>query len=296
MAGSILSPAYGPGGAAMALQPRLFDNMIARLGARVSWMKGHSCPCTFGGGGANGYLPLPGSAASGCKTCLGLGTYWDAPSMPFIAFMKFTEIASTPFEPGVKVDTNYGDVQTGEPSMTIPFMNWNLSPDDPQQPTQAWIGASTDDIMVAPDMLSRFTAKLQVGGITYLPYQQNLQIAPKGAVTIWNPTTMEIESVPNYVVNNAEVTIDPTVYPPGTAYMVEFSSAPMYVLFRPAGGIPHVRPVGGGTQHEPRRFKIQTLDFWTRQRAQGQQAAGSVTVMGQSFPQIFATGSLFKTT
>ena len=78
-------------------------------------------------------------------------------------------------------------VQLAEPSLTIPYSNPYLPQGDPQQPIAAWNDASFEDIFVPVDMLSRFTAKLQVGGITYLPYQQNLQVAPSGAVTTWKP-------------------------------------------------------------------------------------------------------------
>jgi hypothetical protein len=287
---SITSPSFGPGGAATAMMPARFEAMIARMGQRVSWMKGHACPCTFAQNGANGFLPLPGSASASCLTCLGLGIYWDDPTIPFVAYMKFVEMSPTPDEPGVRVDQTYGFVQLSEPSLTLPFRNPFLATDDPAQPTAAWNDASTDDIFVAVDMLSRFTAKLEVGGVTYLPYQQNLQIAPAGAVVVWNPATNRAMGVPNYSVSGASVALDPSVYPPGTAYMVEFRSAPMFVVFRPAGGIPHVRPFGAGTVNEPRRFKLQALDFWARQRGQGQQAPGSAEVVGMAFPQIFATG------
>ena len=290
--GNIMAPAFGIGGAVSALASVRFEAMIARIGQRISWMKSHGCPCVFAGGGANGFLPLPGSASAGCQTCLGLGVYWDAPTVPFIAFVKFVDMSPTPDEPGTRVDHVYGTVQLAEPSLTLPYKNPNLALGDPQQPTVAWNDASTDDIFVAVDMLSRFTAKLQVGGITYLPYQQNLQIAPTGAVTIWNPTTMQVEFVASYAVSGASVTIDPAVYPEGTSYMVEFQSAPMFVVFRPAGGVPHVRPFGGGVVQEPRRFKLQALDFWTRQRGQGPQAPGSTTVAGTSFPQFFSTARI----
>ena len=189
------------------------------------------------------------------------------------------------------MDQTYGTVQLAEPSLTIGQTNPYLPPGDPAQPTAAWSDASFEDIFVPVDMLSRFTAKLQVGGLTFLPFQQNLQVASQGAVTTWNPATFETEHVANYAVNGAEVAIGG--YPEGTTYMVEFQSAPMYVAFRPAGGLPHVRPFGAGTVAEPRRFKLQALDFWTRQRAQGPQAAGSISIGGRSFSsQVFSTGRI----
>lgn len=291
--GSIFTPVFGLGGAATALAAVRFEALVARMGQRLSWMKSHSCPCTFAPPpGLNGFIPLPGSAQSGCRTCFGLGVYWDAPTVPFIAYIKFVEMSPTPDEPGVRVDQSYGIVQLSEPSMTIPYSNPNLAMGDPQQPTAAWNDASTDDRFVAVDMLSRFTAKLQVGGVPFLPYQQNLQIASSGAVTVWNPATMQVVPVASYAVSGASVTIDPSIYPEGTAYMVEFQCAPEFVVFRPAGGIPHVRPFGGGLVKEPRRFKLQALDFWLRQHNQGPQAPGSATVQGNAFPQVVSTGRI----
>lgn len=290
MSSSILAPVFGPGGAASAMQPWRFDALIARMGQRISWLKGHACPCTFAGASANGALPLPGSAARGCQTCGGMGIYWDPPSIPFVAWIKFVEMSPTPDEPGARVDRVYGTVQLAEPSLTLPYRNPSLAVGDPAQPTAAWNDASFDDQFVAVDMLSRFTAKLEVGGVEYLPYQQNLRVAPSGAVTTWDPDAMAVVPVADYVVSGASVTIDPSVYPAGTAYMVEFHAAPTYVAFRPAGGLPHVRPFGAGTQSEPRRFKLQALDFWLRQRGQGPQAAGSTAIAGTAYPQVTATG------
>ena len=288
---SILDGPYSERGSLNAMNPTRFNLMIASMGQRLSWMKSHSCPCTFGGGGADGFLPLPGSAASGCNTCLGLGTYWDDPTIPFVAWVKFVDMSPTPDEPGVRMNDKYGLTQLSEPSLTLPYLNPFLPIDDPQQPTEAWNDMSTDDIIVAPDMLSRFTAKLQVGGIEYLPYQQNLQIKSQGAVTVWNPATLMVEHVAYYAVNGANVSLG-DAYPDGTAYMVEFQAAPMFVAFRPAGAIPHVRPLSAGTVNMPRRFKLQQLDLWLRERGQGPMAAGSTVVNGTSFPQIFATGRI----
>jgi hypothetical protein len=78
--------------------------------------------------------------------------------------------------------------------------------------------------------------------------------------------------------------------------MVEFMAAPMYVVFRPAGGLPHVRQFAVGTVNEPRRFKLQALDLWTRQRGQGPQAPGSTAAAGTLFPQFTMTGSLSNNT
>ena len=178
--------------------------------------------------------------------------------------MSFTTMAPTPDEPGTVMNDVFGPVQTSEPSITIPYHNPNLAADDPAQPTNAWINASTDDIFCAIDMVTRYTAMLQVGGQTILPFQQNLQIAPIGAVTVWDPVTSKTVPVLNYAVNGPEVTI--SNYPDGTSYMVEFQAAALWVAWKRAGGLPHIRPFGGGTDNLPRRFRLQTLDPWLRQR------------------------------
>ncbi len=227
-------------------------------------------------------LSTPGSAQRSCQTCFGQGTYWDLPSAIFRAFISFMDRSPTPMEPGSFMNENLGPVQQAGPSITIPYQNLKLAQTDPGQPTKVWNEASTDDMFIAVDMLARFTAVLQVGGITNLPYQQNLQIAPTGAVTIWNPATNLVEPVPNYGISGPTVTIDG--YDTGTNYMVEFQAAPIYVAWRRAGSLPHVRPFGGGTVSEPRRFHIQSLDLWTRQRGIQPTAAGSTVLGGSAGP------------
>lgn len=279
-----------PPGAAIQLPPPAFNSLMSAMGQRISWFKSHACPCVFAAAVANGPYPLPGSAQRSCKTCLGLGVYWDAPGLPFRAWMKFVEMSPTPDEPGVRTDAAFGLTQLSEPGLSIPYNNPTLGVGDPTQPTIAWNDASTYDIFVPVDMLARFTAKLEVGGIQYLPFQQNLQIKPTGAVTVWDPVNFVVDNVTNYAINGANVSI--TGYPDGTVYMVEFYAAPMFVAFRPAGGVPHIRPFSGGTVQEPRRFKLQLLDFWLRQRGQGQTAAGTVSIAGTAFPTIIATGNV----
>lgn len=277
------------------LPPSKFELLIAKMGQRVSWMQSHSCPCVFAGGGANGQLPFPGSAQRSCQRCFGTGTYWDDPTLPIQMGINFMQLSPTPDEPGARMDGAFGVHQMAEPSLTIPYTNPLLAVNDPAQPTQVWTNASLNDIFIPIDMLSRYTAVLQVSGQVFLPYQQNLQIAPSGAVTTWDASTSQVVSVPNYTVSGAMVTV--TGFPPGTNYMVEFQAAPMYVAFRPAGGLPHVRQFGGGTANEPRRFKIQSLDFWTRQAGrQMATAAGNAKVGNLSFPFAVMFGRVVGTT
>src|SRR3954469_11461501 len=255
---------FVPNTAAVLLPSARFDALISEVGQRIGWMRRHACPCTYSYTLENNRLATPGSAQRACKTCLGVGFYWDPPGPPFRAYVSFMHVAATPDEPGAIMNDVIGPVLTGEPSITIPYLNPNLTDGDLAQPTQAWINASTDDIFCAVDMLSRYTAMLQVGGQTILPFQQNLQIAPAGAVTVWDPLTSTVAPVLDYSVNGPAVTI--ANYPDGTAYMVEFQAAQMWVAWKRAGGLAHVRPFGGGTVNEPRRFRLQALDPWLRQR------------------------------
>lgn len=266
-----------------------FDALIATDGQRVSWMRGHTCPCTYAGGGAQGRLPQLGSAQRSCTKCFGIGTYWDAPSLPFRAYIEFMHMSPTPDEPGVRMDETYGLWQTSEPSMTIPFANPTLSVSDPGQPTDAWRNASVDDQFVPVDMQARYTAVLQAGLRENLPFQQGLSVAPQGAVTVWDPASGNVVPVADYAVSGPRVTI--SGYPDGTNYMVEFLASPVFVAFRAAGGLPHVRPFGGGTTTEPKRFRLQVLDFWTRQRGVQPVAAASVRLAGAASPYTILTGS-----
>ena len=265
-----------------------FDSLIAVDGQRVSWMRSHTCPCTFAGGGAQGRLPNLGSGQRTCLRCFGVGTYWDAPSMPFRAYVEFMHMSPTPDEPGVRMNESWGMWQSSEPSMTIPFANPTLSVGDPGQPTTAWRNASIDDQFVPVDMQARYTAVLQVGVRENLPFQQNLLVAPQGAATVWDPSSSNVVPVTDYAVDGPTVTIGG--YPAGTNYMVEFLAAPVFVAFRSAGGLPHIRPLGGGTVNEPRRFRLQALDFWTRQRGIQPTAAGTAFAAGTSIPYTILTG------
>ena len=66
-----------------------------------------------------------------------------------------------------------------------------------------------------------------------------------------------------YTVSGTQITVtDPNYSASGTNFIVDFTAAPAYVGFRIAGMPAHVRPFGQLT--EPRRFRIQSLDLWTR--------------------------------
>jgi hypothetical protein len=262
-----------------------FDNVIRQLGARCAWMRSHTCPCIYGGGQTQGKLPFPGSPDPACLKCFGVGTYWDPPTLPFSVGISYMHLSPSPDEPGTIMDSKFGPVQTSEPSITIPFRD----PNAPNSPLSAWTYASTNDFFVMVDMLAQYTAILQVGGVTSLPYQQNLQIAPQGAVTTYNPVTHQVEFIP-YDVSGGDVAIDTSAYPPGTAYSVAFASAPIYVAWRRAGGLPHIRPFGNGLVNLPRRFRLQALDMWTRQRGNSPSPQASSSAQGASFPYAIMSG------
>lgn len=262
-----------------------FENLIQRTGARATWARSHTCPCIYAGGGTQGRLPFPGSPDPGCLKCFGVGTYWDAPTLPFNAGVSFMHLSPSPDEPGTIMDVKVGPVVTSEPSITIPY----LDPNNPTAPLPAWSYASTNDFFCFVDMLARYTAILQVGGITSLPYQANLQVMPQGAVTTYDPVAQVVSDIP-YTVNGAEIDIDTSQYPVGTNYAVEFMAAPIYVAWRRSGGLPHVRPFGAGIVNLPRRFRLQALDLWTRQRSNAPSAQASSAAQGKSFPYVIMSG------
>src|ERR1700679_3610500 len=106
---------------AFSLPSQNFDALIATDGQRVSWLRSHGCPCVFGGGGAQGRLPNLGSGQRSCTRCFGVGIYWDAPSLPFRAYVEFAHMAPTPDEPGTRFNESFGTWQSSEPSLTIPY-------------------------------------------------------------------------------------------------------------------------------------------------------------------------------
>lgn len=207
---------------------------------------------------------MTGSPQPGCQTCFGAGFYWDVPSEIFIAALSFRHLAFSSDEPGMRMSSQFGLVQHSEPALTIPYRNPQLAAGDPRQPTNAWNNFSINDILVMPDMTARYSAILQVGAQENLPFQQGMVISPSSAVTIWDPATQQVAPVISYTVSGPTVTL--TGYPEGTFYMVEYIAAALYVAFRPAGALPHARPFAGGTLLLPRAFRLQALDFWTRQR------------------------------
>jgi hypothetical protein len=242
-----------------------FDLFLSQVGQRVSWLRSHACPCVWSRSGSiSGRLSMPGSPQPQCLTCAGAGIYWDQPSELFTAGVSFRHLAFSPDEPGMRMSDQFGVAAHSEPAMTIPYHSPLLSDGDARQPTAAWWGFSVNDIAVLPDMTARYQAVLQEGGQQNLPYQQNLCVEPYGAVTIWDPVNQLATPVSGYVVSGATVTVPGLAS--GTNYMVEFTAGALYVAFRRAGALPHSRPLVSGTMNLPKAFRLQTLDFWTRER------------------------------
>jgi len=226
-----------------------FDDLITKYGIRVAWGKGHSCPCVYGG-------QQPGSPDPACLTCRGRGTYWDALSTPFIGLITFIHTSPTPDEPGTIMDEAQGLITNGEPALTIPFAAGG--------DTGVWGQASIYDLFVEVDAINRMNVSLIKGQQETLPYPQGVTVAPSGAVTIYDPTTTQVVTGVAYTVSGTTVTLASS-YAPGTPYIVDYICAPTYVAYRQAGIPAHIRPFG--QLKEPRRFRLQQLDLWTRSRS-----------------------------
>ncbi len=222
-----------------------FDNLITQYGVRIQWMQSHQCACMWGG-------DVPGSPNPQCKTCYGRGVWWNPPSSVFMGLLTQMHRTPSPDEAGVSVDSVIGWSQNAQPILSIPATAGEV-----------WQQASDYDAFIELDALTRYRSELTVGGIQSVPYQQNLSIAPSGAVTIWNTQTQAVQFV-NYAVDGPNVIL--SGYPAGTSYVVEYTAAPVYVAFRKAGGMPHIRPFGGGVVSLPRRFHLTMLDVWSRSR------------------------------
>lgn len=228
-----------------------FNDLLAAYGVRLMWRKSHACACMYAG-------PVPGSPTPTCKQCGGRGFYWDPPSASFMGLLTWRHMSPTPDEQGGQPHEIAGLLQHGEPTLTIPYTADTSG--------VIWNQASIYDAYVEPDANERFTASLSVSGITAVPYQQGLNIPVSGAVTIWDPNTQLVVPVSGYTVSGANVFL-PDTYPPETSYMVEFYANPTFVALRKAGAMPMVRPFGGaGGPLLPRRFRIQSLDLWSRAR------------------------------
>lgn len=257
---------------AVTMPARAFEALLQYKGTRLAWFQSHTCPCTAGGADAQGGYRSPGTADPTCQTCRGFGTYWDAPIGPFSGLLTYFASAPSPIEPGIRQDEKFGLHVDTEPVVTIPRaspLNIAGAP-AAQQLESVWQNASLKDMFCEIDAVTRYSTLLYQGNQQILPFQQNLSVAATGAVTVYDPATHMKVPVEGYTVQGAEVILPPG-FPDGTGYAVEFSAAPLFVAFRPAGAFPHARPFGGSNDTEllPKRFHIQTLDYWTRLNISG---------------------------
>jgi hypothetical protein len=236
----------------MLMPEPMLDGMINNLGIRLGWMRSHQCPCTLG-------TEIPGSPNPNCHTCSGRGIYWDNWTIPFNGLITYMHTSSAPDEPGASTNENTGSTKYGEPTLTIPYQGPGIEAD-------VWANAAEFDAYAEIDVLTRRTSVLVMGESPVLPYQQQLAVQH---VFIYDPITQATTpATPDqYLVKGGAVTL--VGFPDGTAYSVEYNACPVYVSFRDAGGMPHVRPFGLGTGQIPRRFRLLDLDLWTRARGNG---------------------------
>lgn len=245
--------AWFPDFASVLMPESMLDGMIHNNGVRLGWMKSHECACTLGS-------DVPGSPNPNCRTCHGRGVYWDQWNNTFVGLITFMHTSSAPDEPGIGMNKITGGAIEAEPTLTIPFKG-------PSIEAQVWQYASQFDAFVEVDALLRYSSVLEVGQSNILPYQQNLDVQ---SVAIYDPVTQTTNpaSPTTFTVSGAAVTLAAS-YPIGTAYTVEYLANPVYIAFRHAGGVPHIRPFGAGTGQIPRRFRLVTLDMWARARQNG---------------------------
>lgn len=232
------------------LDPVRFEGLIKANGIKLYWLKSHACPCMYAG-------DTPGNAQPGCLTCHGRGVYWDGPVGPFTGLITFIHTSPTPDEPGARMDEDVGMMVNGEPALTIT---------NDAASSGIWRDAKLYDQFVEVEALNVFNANLRSGYQTAVPYQQKLSIPPTGAVTVWDTTTSSVVTGVSYAVSGTNVILS-SGYPIGTNFTVEFTAAPAYVAYRVAGMPAHVRPFAGLNQ--PRRFRLQNLDLFTRAKFAG---------------------------
>lgn len=230
-----------------------FDDMITAYGISLNYMRSHACPCIYGG-------EVAGSPDPSCQTCFGRGLYWDDPMGPFVGLITWAHFAPAPDEPGVLVDPRVGAVQHANPTLSIP-----------SYASGAWAEANMYDAFTEIDATQRFNAEIRYPYAMSVPYQQNVTIAPSGAVTIWDPNLKTVVPIQGYTVSGASVVVSGGLTS-GAVMIVDFTASPTYVALRRVGAMVHARPFGG--LPEPRRFMLQSLDLWTRARFAGDQPTG----------------------
>lgn len=165
-------------------------------------------------------------------------------------------------EPGITMDNKLGQELHAEPTITIPS---DIQP--------VFSEASEFDAFVEIDTLMRFETAFVVedeGLSSVLPYQHGLVLESVTAYDAVNQVILPISSG-SYTVNDGTVSL--IGYPVGTAFTVQYKANPVYIAWRRAGGMPHYRPFGAGTDQLPVRLRAQWLDMWLRARNPGSQSA-----------------------
>ena len=243
---------------------QVFDDQVQNVGLRFGWMKSHSCPCTYA---INGKWGTPNPA---CQTCGGRGVYWDAP-VSFSGLLTYMHTQAAPDEPGAVTSETLGHMLMASPVITIPWQG-----PYPDNENVVWNLASTFDAYVEYDATTRYDSVLVAGSQQVLPYQWGVKILAVAAYATGVNAIAPVASG-NYSYSNGVVTLSSLVYPPGTAYTVEYTACPILVAFDRAGGYPHARPFAQGRSAIPRRFHLKALDGWLRDRF-GNESPGSGTV------------------
>jgi hypothetical protein len=248
-----------------AMPETVFDTQVQETGIRFGWLKAHSCPCTMAIGGKYG-TPNPA-----CITCHGRGVYWDSP-VNINCLLTFMHTTAAPDEPGAMTSETLGHLLEGQPVITIPF-------GFTENEQQAWLYASSFDAFVEYDAVTRYNSVFVVGQQQSLPYQWGAKVL---AVTAYATGTNQIAPVAstNYTLVNGAVTLNSSLYPTGTAYTVEYTASPVFVAYRPSGGIPHARPFAQGRTRIPRRFHIMSADAWIRNRFGGESPGSGIVPSG----------------
>jgi hypothetical protein len=254
----------------IAMPEGLFDGLINNYGIRLLWLKSLSCPCTQSTGTA-------GAANPSCETCNGRGIYYRQPGLRFNSLISFQHGPGSPDEPGIRVDSKIGQVQHGEPTLTIPK-------NGPNYESTVWADAAEFDAYVELDAAQRLSATLKAGVNEILPYQQGVMVE---SVTVWNSATLSVETLDKsaYQVRSGRVWLNEP-YVKGTPYTVSFTALPVYVAFRSAGGLAHSRPFGLGNSGLPKRFRLANLDVWTRATMQGEGSPQAPYYAGSKTPPV----------
>lgn len=252
-----------------AMPEVVFDTQVVETGIRFGWLRAHSCPCTFAFNGKYGN-PNPG-----CLTCGGRGIYWDPP-LDFNGLLTYMHTSSAPDEPGATTNEWMGHMLEGMPTLTVPFNGTGCE-------AQVWRYGSSFDAFVEYDAVTRYNTVFVSGNAPgapqLLPYQWGVGIISVASYATGTNMISPVASG-NWAYSAGAVTLDPTLYPTGTAYTVEYTASPVFVAFRPAGGVPHARPFAEGRTRIPRRFHLQVADAWLRDRFSGELPNSGIVPLG----------------